>query len=227
MELFEKEINISRKLVFNVRENPGYDPTVTDKIVIREIFDDNVYQVFPDDIRDGIIVDIGGNVGMFSIYCSLFGAKEIHAFEPEDENRHIFEQNVEANHIKNITIYPFAVSDKSEKFEIYKAQAVTKRTDYCEPIDVPRQMVEAFGINSILAGIDEVAILKIDCEGGEYPIFKGITLENLKKIKFITGEFHKSTEEEYGTMLAKLSLTHNVHVFGQHDKGGQIYAKRY
>jgi FkbM family methyltransferase len=228
MAKFEKEIVINRKLTFDVREETGYDPTITDEIVIREIFDDNVYQIYPDDVRDGIVVDIGANVGIFSIYCSLLGAKEIFAFEPEDDNRTMLIKNMNANHISNINFSSFAVSGKNETFEIYKAQGATKRTEYADKeLDVKKQKVKAKAINEILDGMQEIAVMKIDCEGGEYPIFAAITEENLKKIKYITMEFHKSTQEEYGIMLAKLSLTHNVHVFGHFDQGGQLYAKRY
>jgi len=120
-----------------------------------------------------------------------------------------------------------AVSDKECQFEIYKSQAASKKVEYAGDIDCPKQKVRAAGINDILDEYDEIAVLKIDCEGEEYKIFQAMSLDNLKKIAYITGEFHKADQQTYGELLAKLSLTHNIHIFGQHDLGGNFYARRY
>jgi FkbM family methyltransferase len=214
-------------LTFFVRNTPGYDVTVTDRIVIREIFEENVYQVGNDDVLDGTVVDIGGNVGVFSIYAAALGAKRVLAFEPEDDNAEIFRMNLEANETDNVELNHVAVAGEDKEFEIYKAQGATKRIEFAKNLKVPTQKVKAVSINKIMDELDEVAVLKIDCEGGEYDIFEGITIENLKKIRYITGEFHKASAAAYGKLLAKLSFTHNIHVFGAHDYGGQLYARRY
>jgi FkbM family methyltransferase len=223
----DKEIPITRKLEFFVREDPGYDSTVTDRIVIREIFEENVYQVSSKDVFNRVVLDVGGNIGAFSIYASVLGAKKVIAYEPEDDNRKQFEDNVNANGLTNIQIRPYAVSGKDEEFEIYKAQGATKRTEYAGEIDVPKQKVKAFNINKIVGELKEIAVWKMDCEGAEYDILDAITDDNLKKIKYLTLEFHSTSEERYGRVLAKLSLTHNVHVFGHFNQGGQLYARRY
>jgi FkbM family methyltransferase len=223
----DKEVLITRKLNFYVREEAGYDPTVTDRIVIREMFDENVYQVFSKDVYNGTVLDIGANIGAFSVFASILGAKHVIAYEPEDENGQMFKQNIEVNNLTNISLRPNAVSNKDEEFEIYKAQGATKRTEYAGEIDVPKQKVKAIDINKILDELDEVAVLKIDCEGAEWDILSAISPDNMKKLVYITGEFHKTTPEIYGALMSKLSLTHNTHAFGHFDQGGQIYAKRY
>lgn len=223
----EKEVTINRKLRFNARQYAGYDNTVTDEVVIKEMFDENVYQVSARDVADGIVIDIGGNVGMFSVYASILGAKKIVAFEPEEDNQDMFSENVRLNNLANVELYPFAVSGQKTEFEIYKSQAASKKVEYAGEIDCPKQKVEAVGINDILNRYNEIAVLKIDCEGEEYNIFKAINSDNIKKIVYITGEFHKTSQEEYGEFMARLSLTHNVHIFGQYDLGGNFYARKY
>ena len=226
----EQDKPINRKLFFFIRETPGYYENITDQIVIREIFDENVYQLTTKDVCDGIVLDIGANVGIFSIYASLLGAKKVIAYEPEEDNGIILKKNVEANNLTNIELRPFAVSSKEETFEIYKSQGATKRIDYAPGVDWPKQTVKAQNINKILGELKEVAVMKLDCEGAEYDILAGATSENLKKCAYIVVEFHNfpnTTAEIYGAMMAKLSLTHNVHVFGQFDQGGQLYARRY
>ena len=47
--------------------------------------------------------------------------------------------------------------------------------------------VETLSLETILTGVDEVGLLKIDIEGAEYDFLYG---KDLSKIKYITGEFH-------------------------------------
>jgi FkbM family methyltransferase len=224
----EHEFETFGKLQFYIREIPGeYKDNITDRIVIREIFEANVYQVAAKDVEGGIVLDIGGNVGMFSIYASLLGAKQVIAYEPEDENCELFKKNIAINKIENIELRQNAVSSRDETFEIYKSQAASKRVDYVGEINCPKQTVEAISINHILDPLKEIAVLKIDCEWAEYDIFAGITEQNLKKIAYITAEFHDTDAPTFGALIAKLSLTHNIHTIGRYTGGGQIYARRY
>lgn len=224
----EHEIEPFGKLQFYIRETPGdLKDNITDRIVIREIFEENVYQTEAKDVEGGIVLDIGANVGMFSIRASLLGAKQVISYEPEEENGEIFKKNIKANGIENIDLRQFAVSSKNETIEIYKSQAASKRVEYVGETNCPKQTVKAISINDILDPLEEIAVLKIDCEWSEYDIFAGITEDNLRKIAYITAEFHDTDAETFGALIAKLSLTHNIHTIGRYNGGGQIYARRY
>jgi FkbM family methyltransferase len=224
----EYELEPFGKLQFFIRETPGdLKDNITDRIVIREIFEENVYQMEAKDVEGGIVLDIGANVGMFSIYASLLGAKQVISYEPEDDNGEIFKKNIKANGIENIELRQFAVSSKNETIEIYKSQAASKRIEYVGESNCPKQTVKAVSINDILNALEEVAVLKIDCEWAEYGIFETISQENMKKLAYITAEFHDTDAKTFGLLIAKLSLTHNIHTIGRYNGGGQIYARRY
>ena len=65
------------------------------------------------------ILDLGANVGMFSLYfAKLCPNSIIHSFEPEPLTYQILKNNIEINNFKNIKINNFGISNKSEQLEL-------------------------------------------------------------------------------------------------------------
>ena len=59
------------------------DDYQTDMIVIKEIWQENVYEVKDTHFNHGgVVIDIGANIGSFSIYAADFVAT-VYAIEPE------------------------------------------------------------------------------------------------------------------------------------------------
>lgn len=227
---------------FVTRIEPGYDVTVTDKIVIREIFVDNVYQVVEGDLDDtGIVIDIGGNIGAFSMYAAALGAKKVLTYEPDNFNWPILKANIERNGMGDIiTPYKNGVLDKGKTVKLVNGQGAsfvegekTIPTPEAQRIvdegNVPSQDIVCISLASVFADnkVSSCDLLKMDVEGSEYRIFEGATPEIIAKARYITMEFHATSAEEFGLLISKLSMTHNIHIIGKHDLGGQIYAKRY
>lgn len=224
---------------FLTRTEAGYDVTTLDEIVIREIFVENVYQVKSGDLEDtGVVVDIGGNIGAFDIYCAALGAKSIHTFEPDDLNWGVLLANIAANGLASV-IHPhhLGVSRAGGSAELVQGQGasfvmgykkLTKEAEARYPAAL-RQPVDTISLASVFAdnGIINCDILKIDCEGSEYSIIAGADPEVLAKARYITMEFHSASAVTFGKMIAKLSLTHNLHIIGRHTMGGQIYGRLY
>lgn len=224
---------------FLTRTEAGYDVTVTDEIVIREMFVENVYQVGPGDLDDtGVVVDIGGNIGAFSVFAAANGAKNIHAFEPDSLNYGVLEANIAANGLDDV-IHPhrLGVSKAGGSFELRQGQgasflvgAKTIAGDAARRLpSAPTETVETISLAAVFdtIGAPYCDILKIDCEGSEYSIIAGADEDVLRKAAYITMEFHSAGATTFGRLVAKLSLTHNLHIIGRHDRGGQIYARRY
>ena len=216
-------------LNFLGREESGYDKTVTDEIVLKEIFLENVYQVFEGDILDtGIVIDLGANIGAFSIYMASMGAK-VYGYEPEKENFDMYKKNVEANGLSQIiSCNNSAVSNFTGTDELMGSQGAAFLSGAKPHINLPSQTVNTITLASVFAdnNIPYCDILKIDTEGSEYKILD-CDSDVINKAKYITMEFHATDEITFGKMIAKLSLTHNTHIVGRFNYGGNIYAKRY
>ena len=206
---------------FNVRSD--YE---TDMIVIKEIWEENVYEV--SDWRynnGGVVVDIGANIGSFSIYSAAKGAT-VYAVEPEPNNLQELKNNIELNNMQDqVYVLPYGISD-------YKGTAVISdmgggSTIKDENIDGSEIEIMSLDIMFDLYHIKEVDVLKIDVEGSEVEIILGASKDNLNKCKYITMEFDIRTGSRIGDMVKKLSETHHVRTMGSWERGGMIWAWLY
>lgn len=69
--------------------------------------------------KNEIWLDLGANIGTFSLFCLSKNAKVI-AFEPEPKNFEILEKNIKFNHFeKNIKIFQQAVSLNNGYLPLY------------------------------------------------------------------------------------------------------------
>lgn len=206
---------------FSIRED--YD---TDPIVIREIWEENVYEVKDTHFNlGGVIIDIGANIGSFSLFAAYHGAT-VYAIEPEPHNLEALKYNIEINNMQD-KVYPcsYAISD-------YKGVAVISDEGGGATIKddgIFGAEVEVMPLNNFfdLYNIQEVDVLKIDVEGAEPEIILGASKENLQKCKYITMEFDIRSGNRLGEMTQKLSETHHVRTMGSWERGGMVWAWLY
>ncbi|GAI83002.1 unnamed protein product [marine sediment metagenome] len=81
--------------------------------MVDEIFFKRVYT--PNDLpigSDDIVVDIGANIGIFTILAASRTRNVIYAFEPFPENVEFLNHNIYTNGFHNIITHTVAVSDK-------------------------------------------------------------------------------------------------------------------
>jgi len=166
---------------------------------VGEIFYDKVYE--RDFVRlnsDDVVVDIGANYGIFSLYAQLFNPKKVYAIEPVKVT---FD-----NMVKNLSNYDVicinkAISNKNgfEKFTVTDVNAnnfSSKNIDSYHPSGmISEEIVETITINQLISdyNIDKIDFLKVDCEGGELDLFETINKEYLKySIKKIAIEYHSN-----------------------------------
>lgn len=206
---------------FDLRED--YD---TDPIVVREIWEENVYEVHDTHFnRGGVVIDIGANIGTFSAYAAHYGAT-VYAIEPEPHNLEALKRNIEINNMQD-KIYPcpYAISN-------YKGTAVIHDSGGGASIKDDGMFgaeVEVMPLDNFfdLYHINSVDVLKIDVEGSEVEIILGASKETLNKCKYITMEFDIRSGSQMGDMVKKLSETHHVRTMGSWERGGMIWAWLY
>lgn len=163
-------------------------------IVIEEL-NNNSYGIKDIQLKpNDILVDVGANIGIISIYMvKKFGCKAI-CFEPIDTNIENFKTNILLNDLNpsDFEIHQKAVTDKDD--DILKIGKSKYNTGGCtifynenyEVIDV-----ETTTLNKYIT--PDVKYLKIDCEGGEHDLIPNIK-HNLGNLKYIGIELHKLSE---------------------------------
>ena len=85
----------------------------------------DVYQEYINDVvkkyakKDSLILDVGANVGIFTIsFSKLFPSSTIYSFECVASTKEYLEKNIRENKCENVVIHDFALSDKNEETEI-------------------------------------------------------------------------------------------------------------
>lgn len=208
----------SNFIKFDVREDYP-----TDHIVIREIFEENVYEVHDTHFnKGGVVIDIGANIGSFSLLAAKY-APLVYAIEPEPHNLEALKRNVELNRKQEtIIVCPYAISN-------FKGTAIINDLGGGSTIKddgISGAEVEVMNLDNFftLYHINEVDVLKVDVEGAEVEIILGASKETLQKCKYITMEFDIRSGNQMGNMVQKLSETHHVRTMGSWERGGMIWA---
>ena len=119
--------------------------------------------------RDKIFVDVGANVGAYSVRAAAAGMR-VHSFEPNPENARILRRNAAINGLA-IEVNECALGSSNGKVNMMVNGAISRIVDG-EGIEVPVRTLDSFTL-------DGVDLLKIDVEGYELEVVKGalITLE--------------------------------------------------
>lgn len=141
--------------------------------------------------KGDIVVDVGANIGMFSNLAFERRASKIYAFEPTDIAYACLLQNKP----RNCETFKMAISDTESLFDIvlpspmdpmgagiYKDKSIHSESNKVLSTTIDRLF--SLGL------FEKIDFLKIDAEGAELSIIKGISDENLSKIRKISMEFH-------------------------------------
>jgi len=134
-------------------------------------------------LRPGdVFLDVGANVGYLSaVAADLVGRRgQVHSFEPVPAYFERLCRLVDLNPGYNITANPFAMGETSSPSTIYVTREPGQSTlvrsyksklEIIEEIEVPVVRLDAYIERH---KIDHIALIKIDAEGFELPILKGL-----------------------------------------------------
>lgn len=138
-------------------------------------------------VRSSIVLDIGAYVGFFSIVAALANRKaSVYAFEPMEAIHRRLVENVERNHLKNVSCHNVAVSDVNGTARFYFSQAA-----FTQGLPTSSSLSEAFmagapgltGVDVPLVTVDDFAeergltrvdLVKIDTETTEPSVLRGM-----------------------------------------------------
>ena len=157
------------------------------------------------------IIDIGAHKGeTIDFFLNNFKINKIYSFEP---NHELYEHLIKKNYPKNVEILDFGVSNlesvgvlhimkdtSSSTFNNINQQTkyFKRKNKYLSLFDSDKNFIKKTQETKLVSlasvfinkDIKKIDILKIDTEGYELNILKGITDKDFKKIKFILFEHH-------------------------------------
>ena len=182
--------------------------------ILRDIVERDEYGIgdLEFDAED-VVVDVGAHIGVFSYLCYVQGSRAVYAYEPGARNFGLLTRN--AGSLPGVHVFQKAVwrSDGDSEATLFLAAAVDDNTGSHtvlaqRHVDFRSQAlcstgaaaapVAAVSLDEILAGFGRVKLLKLDCEGSEFPIL--LTSRQLEKVERIVAEVHEIGEEAMGLL---------------------------
>jgi FkbM family methyltransferase len=163
-------------------------------------------------IRNNItIIDIGASTGVFSVYaCSTAKNLSIYAFEPSLDYFSTLKENIRINNLQSsVKCFNNAVAGANEVRNItLRSETFIYPSLKGESENANSQSIECVTLAKIMKdnGIEKVGLLKMDCEGAEYEIFKNTAADVLEKVEEIRMEYHNIGSNENVRELRNLLL---------------------
>jgi len=211
-------LRLRRGLTLHHTANDGPVPLVF------EVFADRCYRGHFKGIENGVIVDIGANIGAFTLdYASSSNKAHIHAYEPNPPTNKTLRYNIDSNGLtERVTVYDEAVGRECALFQLWTNVPSLIATGYGS---IPPAS-EAISINVPMIDLNEVVrraggsidLLKVDAEGAEVDILEGATLITLDSIKNIVLEYHDYLCPDALIRCKKVLTTAGFYCREKHDK---------
>ena len=168
--------------------------------IAEEIFLECEYNIISN--RKYIAIDVGMNVGFTSLFfADNSSIIEVHSFEPFLYPYQRALQNFSLNpaHEKKITPYNFGLSDRNESLSVLSRPDSTIGTSIRGAASGSVETIEVKDVSLIFRDLiskakiqDLDVIVKIDCEGSEFPIFESLEKNGLlESVDIYMIEWHK------------------------------------
>lgn len=164
-----------------------------DALVLREIIWSNEYK-FAQTKDSMTIVDIGANIGTFSIYCnSISNKNRIIALEPSPATFKQLKKNLCVNDVENVEAHQVAIFSKPGILKLYDNVMSGQRSLFSSKNNRHYTEVTTTTLERIMRKhkIKKIDFLKMDCEGSEYEILSSLKSSTYRKIDSIALEYHE------------------------------------
>ena len=159
-----------------------------------EIFKQRIYAPYLENKKDPVVLDIGGNIGLFTLYAQKY-AKQVYIVEPSSEHMENIERMILFNEFKNVKPIKKAIYIEDKVFPLFHNKNKTMYSLHQNVNDdsSPPEQVEAVTLETLFKdeGIEHVDLMKIDIEGSEIEVLSSLGFKNVAdKIDVIVGESH-------------------------------------
>ena len=178
-------------------------PTTTsmaDLFVLREVFVKEAYRdVLPllGDAKQIRLIDIGANLGSFTIWMDRkLGVREAYCFEPEPDSFRLLDFNLRMNDCTGAKAIESAVGGTARTIQISLKQESPGGTSIYDSStgsagrSVPVLAFQQW-LNELPGNFD---LLKVDCEGAEWEIFRQTGASSFQRFRAIVAEVHGDPE---------------------------------
>lgn len=162
--------------------------------IVREVWRDGAYPIERVALgANDTVIDVGAQIGTFSVLAARTPARVI-ALEPAPINAALLARNLARNDLRRVEVHHLALGPHGRsEIDLHQSYTNTGGASILERIG-PRVRVPCVSLGGLLErfGLARLKLLKVDVEGGEYPIFYSTPADVLARIEhvFVEAETH-------------------------------------
>lgn len=151
---------------------------------------------------DDLFLDIGANIGSYTVLAAGVRGAKVWAFEPDPETVRVLQCNIDLNGLTNrVVVHAFALGDRDGEVEFTRGLDTVNRVATDGETDVRTVRIRKL---DTLIGDAQPSMIKMDVEGHEEPAIRGAeALLHGKSLKIIALE----------TTTAEITATFGRHGF--------------
>jgi len=205
---------------------------------VKETLLDQFYSRYGAEIgEDWMIMDIGAAIGEFTLLAAKKAYKgKIFAFEPFPGSFQLLRENMQLNSLRNVEVYEKAVWSREGELSFINenGEPLQLSMDSGQPSDNAHNPLKIHCISLLqaldLTAISHLDLLKLDCEGAEFPILLDAHPEVFERIDRMIMEYHDGYMQHHHQELVKHleNSGYKVVVTGSlvHEELGYLYAEK-
>lgn len=174
----------------------------SDIFVLMETYIDRLYD---GDYYEKSVIDIGGYIGETALFFAQRGARRVFCVEPAPDNFRLLEQNISQSSFKDkIVRIQAAILDREGSIGFY----IDNQNFPSYHVASYHNFMKGYLDNAIIydtkaisfqrlleyTQIEEVDVVKLDCEGSEYDILLGTPDSVLRRVKQYIVEYHNGPD---------------------------------
>ncbi len=211
----------SREVEYRLRRGPNFlvRPKTSDGSCVVDVTRENEYFPYFGIQPGDNIIDIGANIGSFSVYAAwLQPTAKVIAVEPLQDNFSLLKRNVDRNSLSNVECLKMGVMEKAGSITVFhgteNAQA-SSSVIASGVVDASRsEIVPCIGFTELLDKVPHCDFLKVDCEGAEFDFIPTAPTGFLrKKVRKIAMEYHDVRKDMNHKDLVKKLESEGFRVF--------------
>lgn len=176
--------------------------------ILEELYRDKIYAPFFDGKKDMTVLDLGGNIGLFSFFAAPY-AKQILCVEPSSYHHETIETMLKYNKLDQVKLIKAAISSEDGEAEFHHNTNVTmfSLSPLVEDKKFEVEKVRKMTLETLLKknNIEHVDFMKLDIEGEEFNVLSSESFANVApKIDALVVELHSWANVNYENAWAAL-----------------------
>jgi FkbM family methyltransferase len=166
-------------------------------VMLKEVYGERIYRHGLRSKPEGVVLDVGANIGAVAMDFADRWGLEIHAYEPNPGTFQSLQRNITESHFADrVVLFNEAVAGHVGSFEMWTELMSVAASGYSpEPPSGAKQVsVACVDLATVFRRVDgrTIFLLKIDAEGAEADILENASGLSFDRVRHVAVECHET-----------------------------------